>query len=140
MSQRFGLYPDLSVIENIDFYADLYGVSGKGREARIHELLGFSQMRPFKRRKAGALSGGMKQKLQLVCRPDPHPGVCCSWTKPHQWCGPRSAAGISGGSSTISFREGVAILVTTAYLDEAERCDRIGPSEPRTSHGHWHRT
>ncbi len=67
MSQKFGLYQDLTVGENIDFYADLYGMSRKGRQERIEELLDFSHMRPFIRRRAGDLSGGMKQKLQLVC-------------------------------------------------------------------------
>ena len=67
MSQRFGLYVDLTVQENIDFYADLYGVPRKMREKRINELLDFSAMLPFKSRLAGNLSGGMKQKLQLVC-------------------------------------------------------------------------
>ncbi|EKD37897.1 MAG: hypothetical protein ACD_75C00949G0001, partial [uncultured bacterium] len=67
MSQRFGLYQDLTVGENIDFYADLYGMSRKGQRLRIEELLDFSHMRPFIHRPAGKLSGGMKQKLQLVC-------------------------------------------------------------------------
>ena len=67
MSQRFGLYPDLTVLENINVYADLYGVPAPGRTERIDELLDFSAMRPFKGRRAGNLSGGMKQKLQLVC-------------------------------------------------------------------------
>ena len=67
MSQRFGLYPDLTVLENIDFYADLYGVSRKGRSERVDELLAFSNLTPFKRRAAGNLSGGMKQKLGLAC-------------------------------------------------------------------------
>ena len=63
MSQRFGLYPDLTVMENIDFYADLYGVPKKGRGAQVERLLAFSNLTPFKRRRAGNLSGGMKQKL-----------------------------------------------------------------------------
>lgn len=67
MSQRFGLYPDLTVDENIVFYADLYGMTRKAREERLDELLDFSNMRPFRKRLAGNLSGGMKQKLQLIC-------------------------------------------------------------------------
>ena len=67
MSQRFGLYTDLSVMENIDFYADIYGVPRKGRGERIERLLAFSNLTPFKRRLAGNLSGGMKQKLGLAC-------------------------------------------------------------------------
>ncbi|MDD5774253.1 MAG: ABC transporter ATP-binding protein, partial [bacterium] len=67
MSQRFGLYEDLTVIENINFYADLYEVSARERPSRIEKLLGFSNLTPFKERLAGALSGGMKQKLGLAC-------------------------------------------------------------------------
>ncbi len=61
MSQRFGLYPDLTVMENILFYADIYGVSRKGREEKINRLLSFSNLTPFKKRQAGNLSGGMKR-------------------------------------------------------------------------------
>ena len=67
MSQRFGLYPDLSVLENIHFYADIYDVPRRGRAERIERLLAFSNLTPFKRRLAGRLSGGMKQKLGLAC-------------------------------------------------------------------------
>jgi ABC-2 type transport system ATP-binding protein len=67
MSQRFGLYPDLSVIENLDFYADIYGVAARGRAEKTERLLGFSNLTPFKQRLAGNLSGGMKQKLGLAC-------------------------------------------------------------------------
>ena len=67
MSQRFGLYPDLTVDENIHFYADLYGMTRKARAGRMDELLDFSNMRPFRKRLAGNLSGGMKQKLALAC-------------------------------------------------------------------------
>ena len=67
MSQRFGLYPDLTVMENIEFYADIYGVPREGRQERIDRLLAFSNLTPFKKRLAGNLSGGMKQKLGLAC-------------------------------------------------------------------------
>jgi ABC-2 type transport system ATP-binding protein len=67
MSQRFGLYEDLTVIENILFYADLYGVPERERGPRIERLLGFSNLTPFQERLAGNLSGGMKQKLGLAC-------------------------------------------------------------------------
>jgi ABC-2 type transport system ATP-binding protein len=67
MSQRFGLYPDLTVMENIRFYADIYGVPAKGRGERIDRLLAFSNLGPFQKRLAGDLSGGMKQKLGLTC-------------------------------------------------------------------------
>ena len=67
MAQRFGLYPDLTVQENIDFYADLYEVPKAGRSERLERLLAFSNLTPFRRRQAGNLSGGMKQKLGLSC-------------------------------------------------------------------------
>ena len=67
MSQRFGLYPDLTVMENIEFYADIYGVPARGRVEKIDRLLSFSNLTPFKQRLAGNLSGGMKQKLGLAC-------------------------------------------------------------------------
>ena len=67
MSQRFGLYPDLTVMENIDFYADIYSEPRRGRQEKIERLLAFSNLTPFKRRLAGNLSGGMKQKLGLAC-------------------------------------------------------------------------
>jgi ABC-2 type transport system ATP-binding protein len=81
-------------------------------------------MRPFRRRLAGNLSGGMKQKLQLICALIHTPRGPACWTNPPMvWI--RSAAAISGAFSTACSK-GVAILVTTAYLDEAERCNRIG--------------
>src|SRR5574337_158783 len=67
MSQRFGLYEDLTVMENILFYADLYEVPRRERPARIERLLGFSNLTPFQDRLAGRLHGGMKQKLGLAC-------------------------------------------------------------------------
>jgi len=67
MSQRFGLYEELTVMENINFYADVYGVANDKRAASIDRLLGFSGLLPFKQRLAGKLSGGMKQKLGLAC-------------------------------------------------------------------------
>lgn len=124
MSQRFGLYPDLTVAENISFYADLYGVPKKGREPRIAELLGFSHMQPFKKRKARDLSGGMKQKLQLVCALVHTPEVLLL-DEPTNGVDPVSRRDFWRILYKI-VKQGVSILVTTAYLDEAERCDRIG--------------
>ena len=124
MSQRFGLYEDLTVIENILFYADLYGVPQKDRPPRIERLLGFSNLSPFQNRLAGNLSGGMKQKLGLACALIHTPEILFL-DEP------------TGGVDPVSrrdfwrilydlLREGVTILVSTAYLDEAERCTRIG--------------
>jgi len=124
MSQRFGLYPDLTVDENINFYADLYGMSRQARESRLDELLDFSNMRPFRKRHAGKLSGGMKQKLQLICALIHTPEVLLL-DEPTNGVDPVSRRDFW----RILYRMlkgGVAILVTTAYLDEAERCNRIG--------------
>ena len=124
MSQKFGLYPDLTVAENISFYADLYGMSQKGRKPRISELLGFSHMQPFQKRKAGDLSGGMKQKLQLICALVHTPTVLLL-DEPTNGVDPVSRRDFWRILYRI-VKQGVCILVTTAYLDEAERCDRIG--------------
>jgi ABC-2 type transport system ATP-binding protein len=124
MSQRFGLYPDLTVNENINFYADLYGMNRRARGERLEELLDFSNMRPFRRRLAGNLSGGMKQKLQLICALIHTPEVLLL-DEPTNGVDPVSRRDFW----RILYRMlkgGVAILVTTAYLDEAERCNRIG--------------
>jgi ABC-2 type transport system ATP-binding protein len=124
MSQRFALYFDLSVQENIDFYADLYGVARKGRQARMDELLAFSGMQQFKRRRAGQLSGGMKQKLQLVCALIHTPKVLLL-DEPTNGVDPVSRRDFWRVLYHL-LQQGVAILVTTAYLDEAERCHRVG--------------
>jgi len=124
MSQRFGLYFDLSVLENIHFYADLYGEPLKGREERINDLLDFSNMRPFKRRLAGKLSGGMKQKLQLVCALIHTPRVLLL-DEPTNGVDPLSRRDFWRILYQL-LKKDVAILVTTAYLDEAERCNRVG--------------
>jgi len=124
MSQRFGLYPDLTVSENLDFYADLYGVPRKNRQERVDDLLDFSSMRPFKKRLAANLSGGMKQKLQLVCALIHTPDVFLL-DEPTNGVDPVSRRDFW----RILYRllsDGVTILVTTAYLDEAERCSRVG--------------
>ena len=123
MSQRFGLYPDLTVGENIHFYADLYGMSRRGRDSRIAELLDFSHMRPFIERRAGALSGGMKQKLQLVCALIHTPTVLLL-DEPTNGVDPVSRRDFWRILHRLR-GEGVAILLSTAYLDEAERCDRL---------------
>ncbi|MBF0099366.1 MAG: ABC transporter ATP-binding protein [Desulfobacterales bacterium] len=124
MSQRFSLYLDLTVQENIDFYADLYGVPKKKREDRIDELLNFSYMKPFKKRRAGNLSGGMKQKLQLICALIHTPHVLLL-DEPTNGVDPVSRRDFWRILYRL-LKENVAILVTTAYLDEAERCNRVG--------------
>ncbi len=123
MSQRFGLYPDLTVDENIHFYADLYGVPTRGREHKIHELLSFSNLTPFKKRQAGRLSGGMKQKLGLACALIHTPKVLFL-DEPTNGVDPVSRRDFWRILYSL-LKEGVTIFVSTAYLDEAERCHRV---------------
>lgn len=124
MSQRFGLYEDLTVIENILFYADLYEVPRGERPARIERLMGFSNLAPFKDRLAGALSGGMKQKLGLACALIHTPEILLL-DEPTNGVDPVSRRDFWRILYGL-LKEGVTILITTAYLDEAERCGRVG--------------
>jgi len=124
MSQRFGLYHDLTVKENLDFYADIYCESTRGRREKIDRLLDFSGLAPFKRRLAGNLSGGMKQKLGLICALVHTPKVLFL-DEPTNGVDPVSRRDFWRILHQLA-RENVTILVSTAYLDEAERCDRVG--------------
>ncbi|HQE77279.1 MAG TPA: ABC transporter ATP-binding protein, partial [Candidatus Hydrogenedentes bacterium] len=124
MSQRFGLYPDLTVLENIHFYADIYSVPRRGRAERISELLAFSNLTPFKKRLAGRLSGGMKQKLGLACALIHTPNVLFL-DEPTNGVDPVSRRDFWRILYRL-LRQHVTIFVSTAYLDEAERCNRIG--------------
>jgi len=124
MSQRFGLYPDLTVLENIDFYADLYGVPRRDRAEKVDRLLAFSNLTPFKRRRAGNLSGGMKQKLGLACALVHTPRVLFL-DEPTNGVDPVSRRDFWRILYQLQ-QEQVTIFVSTAYLDEAERCGRIG--------------
>ncbi len=123
MSQRFGLYGDLTVRENIDFYADLYDVPRAERLARLERLYAFSNLGPFEHRLAGQLSGGMKQKLGLCCALIHQPEILLL-DEPTFGVDP-----ISRRDLWLILEEmvsqGVAVLVSTAYMDEAERCDRV---------------
>ncbi len=123
MSQRFGLYPDLTVAENIDFYADIYSVPAAERAARTERLLAFSNLTPFKHRFAGNLSGGMKQKLGLACALIHTPRVLFL-DEPTNGVDPVSRRDFWRILYQL-VREGVTIFVSTAYLDEAERCNRL---------------
>jgi ABC-2 type transport system ATP-binding protein len=123
MSQRFGLYPDLTVMENLDFYADIYTVPRRGRQERIERLLAFSNLAPFKRRLAGNLSGGMKQKLGLACALVHTPKVLFL-DEPTNGVDPVSRRDFWSILYQL-LREKVTIFVSTAYLDEAERCNRV---------------
>jgi ABC-2 type transport system ATP-binding protein len=123
MSQRFGLYPDLTVAENITFYADIYGVASRERAGRMERLLGFSNLTPFQHRQAGNLSGGMKQKLGLACALIHTPRVLFL-DEPTNGVDPVSRRDFWRILYQL-VREGVTIFVSTAYLDEAERCNRL---------------
>ena len=123
MPQRFGLYEDLTVDENIRFYADLFGVRTAERVERSMQLLQAAGMSEFRKRLAGKLSGGMKQKLGLVCALIHRPKVILL---------DEPTTGVDPVSRRDFWRilyelasEGVAILTSTAYLDEAERCHRV---------------
>lgn len=124
MSQRFGLYPDLTVLENIHFYADIYGLTRKGRADKIDRLLNFSNLGPFGKRKAGDLSGGMKQKLGLACALIHTPRVLFL-DEPTNGVDPVSRRDFWCILHQL-LEEGVTIFVSTAYLDEADRCNRVG--------------
>lgn len=123
MSQRFGLYPDLTVLENIAFYADIYGVPAHGRAGKVDRLLAFSNLAPFQQRLAGNLSGGMKQKLGLACALIHTPRVLFL-DEPTNGVDPVSRRDFWRILYQL-VRDGVTIFVSTAYLDEAERCNRL---------------
>jgi len=124
MSQRFGLYEDLTVMENVDFYADIYCVPKNERNARIDKLLGFSGLTPFRDRLAGRLSGGMKQKLGLACALIHTPKVLFL-DEPTNGVDPVSRRDFWRILYEL-LKEKVTILYSTSYLDEAERCKRVG--------------
>lgn len=123
MSQRFGLYGDLTVLENLDFYADLFEVPASERDARVERLLALGQLTPFKNRLAERLSGGMKQKLGLACALVHTPEVVLL-DEPTNGVDPVSRRDFWRILYEM-LKSGVTILMTTAYLDEAERCHRV---------------
>jgi len=123
MPQRFGLYEDLTVDENIRFYADLFEIPRAAREERAQQLLAASGMTQFRSRLAGQLSGGMKQKLGLTCALVHAPKILLL---------DEPTTGVDPVSRRDFWRilyglreEGVTIVISTAYLDEAERCNRL---------------
>ncbi|OGP71998.1 MAG: multidrug ABC transporter ATP-binding protein [Deltaproteobacteria bacterium RBG_16_50_11] len=124
LPQRFGLYGDLTVIENIHFYADIYQVPKKIRKGRIERLLRFANLDPFVKRKAQDLSGGMKQKLGLISALIHTPEILFL-DEPTTGVDPLSRRDFWMILYDL-LREGVTILFSTSYLDEAERCGRIG--------------
>jgi len=123
MSQRFGLYADLTVLENLHFYADLYAVPRGERASRLDRLFRFSNLEPFSHRLAGKLSGGMKQKLGLSCALIHEPRLLLL-DEPTFGVDPISRRDLWLMVHEMVAR-GVTAIVSTAYLDEAERFDRL---------------
>ena len=124
MPQRFGLYQDLTVNENIDFFMDIYGIRGDERKKRKERYLGFSNLLPFLDRQAGNLSGGMKQKLGLACVLVHEPQMLIL-DEPTNGVDPVSR--MEFWDILNQMRQNcMTILVSTAYLDEGEKCDSVG--------------
>jgi drug efflux transport system ATP-binding protein len=124
MAQRFGLYGDLTVDENMAFYGDLFGVVGREREELSLRLLRMTRMDPFRKRQAGRLSGGMKQKLALMCTLLHKPRVLFL-DEPTNGVDPVSRRDFWAILYQL-VKDGLTVLVATAYLDEAERANRVG--------------
>jgi ABC-2 type transport system ATP-binding protein len=124
MPQRFGLYDDLSVQENLDLYADLHGVSKQERRARFDRLLTMTDLGPFTARPAGKLSGGMKQKLGLACTLVRSPELLLL-DEPTVGVDPLSRRELWRIVEQLVKAERLTVLVSTAYLDEAEKCDHV---------------
>ena len=123
MPQRFSLYPDLTVSENLRFFADLYGVSGTTRSQRIDRLYEFNRLKAFENRRAADLSGGMKQKLALSCILIHKPRVLLL-DEPTTGVDPVSRLEFWQILAELH-GEGVTIFVSTPYMDEADMCDRV---------------
>ncbi len=124
MAQRFGLYGDLTVDENMTFYSDLFGVVGNERVELTNRLLEMTRMEPFRKRPAANLSGGMKQKLALMCTLLHKPRVLFL-DEPTNGVDPVSRRDFWAILYRL-VREGLTVVVATAYLDEAERANRVG--------------
>ncbi|HTV98382.1 MAG TPA: ATP-binding cassette domain-containing protein [Steroidobacteraceae bacterium] len=124
MPQRFGLYEDLSVAENLDLYADLHGVTAAQRAQRYPQLMEMTALGPFKARLAGRLSGGMKQKLGLACTLVRSPELLLL-DEPTVGVDPLSRRELWEIVMRLVSDQGLTVLLSTAYLDEAERCHRV---------------
>ncbi|MEJ2081290.1 MAG: ABC transporter ATP-binding protein [Acidobacteriota bacterium] len=124
MAQRFGLYVDLTVKENLDFYAELFSLRDEKRADLMEQLLSMTRMAPFRDRQAGKLSGGMKQKLALMCALLHEPEVLFL-DEPTNGVDPISRRDFWVILYQL-VRRGLTVVVSTAYLDEAERCNRVG--------------
>ena len=124
MPQRFGLYEDLTVEENLDFFSDIFEVPKKERGERIKELMDFSQLHPFRKYLAGNLSGGMKQKLGLACVLIHRPQILLL-DEPTTGVDPSSRRDF-WKILLEQLKLGTTIFIATPYMDEAERCHRVG--------------
>jgi len=124
MPQRFGLYEDLSVQENLDLYADLHGVLGEKRKERYARLMEMTNLGPFKTRLAGQLSGGMKQKLGLACTLIRSPELLLL-DEPTVGVDPLSRRELWDIILELVKDQGLTVLLSTSYLDEAERCEHV---------------
>jgi ABC-2 type transport system ATP-binding protein len=124
MAQQFNLYGDLSVQENLDFYADIFGVRGRQRRERRERLLRFARLTEFTQRRAGALSGGMKKKLALACALIHQPEILYL-DEPTTGVDPVARREFWDILAELHGQD-VTILASTPYMDEAERCSRVG--------------
>ena len=124
MPQNFSLYPDMSVLENLNFFANLNQVPREKREERIHEMLHFTRLERFTGRRAAQLSGGMKKKLALSCALVHAPQVLLL-DEPSTGVDPVSRRELWLILAEV-VQQGVTVLVSTPYMDEAERCHQVG--------------
>jgi ABC-2 type transport system ATP-binding protein len=124
MAQRFNLYGDLSVSENLNFFADVFQVTGDVRRERIERLLGFSRLTGFRDRRAAHLSGGMQKKLALACTLIHTPEIIYL-DEPTTGVDPVSRREF-WDILTELYLQGITLVVSTPYMDEAERCSRVG--------------
>jgi ABC-2 type transport system ATP-binding protein len=124
MPQRFSLYADLTVAENLGFFADVFGVRGPERRRRVEELLDFARLADFTRRRAAHLSGGMQKKLALACTLIHAPQVIFL-DEPTTGVDPISRREFWDILASLHVK-GVTLFVSTPYMDEAERCSRVG--------------
>lgn len=124
MAQRFNLYGDLSVVENLDFFADVFQVRGRERRERQERLLEFARLTEFRQRRAAHLSGGMQKKLALACTLVHQPEIIFL-DEPTTGVDPVSRREFWDILTELHL-QGITIFASTPYMDEAERCSRVG--------------